>query len=194
MRSTVIVSLLLTAVLMTTAHADRVRAAESPSPSGTFDISETERKAYAQSMKEARDLVARKQYDAAIAKLDELAAQRPREAQVRFLKAMVLSDQKKIDAAMDVYRGLVADFPELPEPHNNLAVLYAQKGELDLARDELLIAIRTAPDYVVAHENLGDVYAQLAAEQYQRVVSLDKRNKTVPPKLKLMRDAATTAP
>jgi len=82
----------------------------------------------------------------------------------------------------------------MPEPHNNLAVLYAQKGELALARDELLLAIATAPDYALAHENLGDVYAQLAAEQYERAASIDKRNKTAGPKLKTVRDAIQTAP
>ena len=118
----------------------------------------------------------------------------PRRPQARFLKAVALTDQKKPDAAIAAYRALVADFPEMPEPHNNLAVLYAQKGELALARDELLLAIATAPDYALAHENLGDVYAQLAAEQYERAASIDKRNKTAGAKLKTVRDAIQTAP
>ena len=105
-----------------------------------------------------------------------------------------ISDQKKTDEAMTAYRALVADFPEMPEPHNNLAVLYAQKGELAIARDELVLAISTAPDYALAHENLGDVYAQLAAEQYERAGTIDKRNKTAPAKLKAVRDAIVAAP
>ena len=164
-------------------------AADAPSTSVPVEISEAARKAYAQTMKEARDLLARKEYDAAISKLDQLSAERPREPQARFLKGVVLTDQKKTDEAMTVYRGLTSDFPEMPEPHNNLAVLYAQKGELGLARDELLLAIQTAPDYAVARENLGDVYAQLAAEQYERATTLDKRNRTTPAKLKLVREA-----
>jgi Flp pilus assembly protein TadD len=160
----------------------------------TQEISEAARKAYANSMREARDLLTQKKYDEAIAKLDGLTASRPREPQARFLKGVALTDQKKIDAAMDVYRALITDFPEMPEPHNNLAVLYAQKGELSPARDELLLAVRAAPDYAVAHENLGDVYAQLAAEQYEQVSGLDKRNKTAPAKLKLVRDAIAAAP
>ena len=168
--------------------------ADAPTTSAPFEISEAARKAYAQTMKEARDLVARKQYDAAIAKLDQLAAERPREPQARFLKGLALTDQKKNDEAIGVYRAMVADFPEMPEPHNNLAVLYAQKGDLALARDELMLAIQTAPDYAVARENLGDVYAQLAAEQYERAATLDKRNKTAPAKLKLVRETIATAP
>jgi Flp pilus assembly protein TadD len=160
----------------------------------TQEISEEARKAYAKSMREARALVTQKKYDEAIAQLDGLAAMRPREPQARFLKGVALTDQKKIDAALMVYRDLIADFPEMPEPHNNLAVLYAQKGELAQARDELLLAVRAAPDYVVAHENLGDVYAQLAAEQYEQVSGLDKRNKSAPAKLKLVRDAVAATP
>ena len=110
------------------------------------------------------------------------------------MKAVALTDQKKADAAVAAYRSLVADFPEMPEPHNNLAVLYAQKGELALARDELLLAIGTAPDYALAHENLGDVYAQLAAEQYERAASIDKRNKTAGAKLKMVRDVIQSTP
>jgi Flp pilus assembly protein TadD len=184
-------SAIVAAVLPPFAHA-----AEAPAdaPGAPFEVSEAARKAYAQTMQEARELLLRKQYDAAIAKLDQLATERPREPQARFLKGIALTDQKKTDAALAVYRGLVADFPEMPEPHNNLAVLYAQKGELGLARDELLLAIETAPDYAVARENLGDVYAQLAAEQYQRASSLDKRNKTAPAKLKLVREATAAAP
>lgn len=163
-------------------------------PGEPFEISEAARKAYADAMKDARGLLAQKKYDEAIAKLDKLSSERPREPQARFLKGVALTDQKKLDAAIGVYRGLVADFPEMPEPHNNLAVLYGQKGELGLARDELLLAVATAPDYAVARQNLGDVYAQLAAEQYERAATLDKRNKTAPAKLKLVRDAIAVAP
>ena len=165
-----------------------------PSASATPEISEAERKAYAESMKQARALLAQKKYDEAIRELDKLTAERPREPHARFLKAVALSDQKKIDEAIAAYRALTSDFPEMPEPHNNLAVLYAQKGELAQARDELTIAISTAPDYALAHENLGDVYAQLAAEQYERAGAIDKRNKTAPAKLKAVREAIAAAP
>jgi Tfp pilus assembly protein PilF len=92
---------------------------------------------------------------------------------------------------MTVFRGILADFPELPEPRNNLAVLYAQKGEYAQARDELERAVATAPDYAVAHENLGDVYARLAAVEYEKATTLDKRNRTAGAKLKQIRDMPT---
>ncbi len=176
------------------APAPAAKAAEQPAPQGAFEFSESARKAYAQGMKDARTLLAQKKYDEAITKLDLLAKERPREPQARFLKGVALTDQDKVDAAIEVYRDLAADFPEMPEPHNNLAVLYSRKGDLGLARDELMLAVQTSPDYAIAHENLGDVYARLAAEQYDRAATLDKRSKSAAAKLKLVRDVTTVAP
>jgi len=151
------------------------------------ELSETARSRYNQGLKEATDLLAQKNYAAAIARLDALIAQRPREPQARFLKGVAQTEQGQVTAAIVTFRTLTEDYPELPEPHNNLAVLYAQKGEYDLARGELETAIMTAPDWPVAHENLGDVFARLAAGQYDRAQALDKTNKTAPAKLALVR-------
>lgn len=167
--------------------------AQSPPPAtqDPRDMGEAARKVYAQALREARDLLERKQYAEAIEKLDRLSAERPREPQARFLKGIALSDQGKADEAIAVFRAVLADFPELPEPRNNLAVLYAQKGEYALARDELERAVQTAPDYAVAHENLGDVYARLAEVEYERTMALDKRNRTAGAKLRQMREVPT---
>lgn len=151
-------------------------------------MSDTERKAYTRSLREAQDLLERKQYDEAIAKLDKLTAEQPREPQARFIKGVALTDEGKTEEAIAQFQALVADFPELPEPRNNLAVLYAKKGEYALARDELERAVQTAPDYAIAHENLGDVYTRLAVVHFERAAVLDKGNKAVPQKLKLARD------
>ena len=168
------------------------------------EFSEPARKAYAQSLKEARALLAGKKYDEAIAILDKLHTERPREPQAWFLKGLALADSGKTDAAITTYQAVLGDYPELPEPHNNLAVLYAQKGQYGLARDELEAAINAAPDYVIAYENLGDIYARLAAVNYEKAATRDARNKTAPVKLKLVREvlappaapaaAATPAP
>src|SRR4029078_13138969 len=135
------------------------------------------------------DLIDRKQYAEAMARLDSVTAEHPREPQARFLKGIALADEGRTDDAIALFRALLADFPELPEPRNNLAVLYAQKGEYAQARDALERAIQVAPDYAVAHENLGDVYARLAALEYEKTLSLDKRNRTAAAKLKLIREA-----
>lgn len=162
------------------------------------EFTEAERRAYAQSLKEARGLIELAKYDEAIVVLERLNAQRPREPQARFLKGLALADSGKIDAAIVVYQAVLGDFPELPEPHNNLAVLYAQKGEYGLARDELEAAIAAAPDYVVAYENLGDIHARLAAMNYEKAIARDPKNKSAPTKLKLVRElfapAATAVP
>ena len=163
-----------------------------PEPAPTplpAEFSDEARRAYAAGLKESRDLLAEKRYDAAIAKLETLSKERPREPQARFLKAVAESESGKPDAAMATLNALVADFPELPEVHNNLAVLYAARGNLDLAKTELELAIATSPEYAPAIENLGDVYARLAARQYERAVALEKGKGAAPAKLKLVRDA-----
>lgn len=163
-------------------------------PSLPAEYSEASRKAFAATMKEARDLMAQKRYEDAIVKLESLTRDRPREPQARFLKGVALSDLGMDDPAIAMFQGLTADFPELPEPHNNLAALYARKGKFELARRELELAIAADPEYGIANENLGDVYMQLAALQYERAAVLQKNNKTAPQKLKLVRDVLAVRP
>jgi tetratricopeptide (TPR) repeat protein len=157
-------------------------------PALPAEFSAEARKAYAAALKEARALVAQQEYALALNRLDALALERPREPQARFLKATILADQGKDDEAIAVLIALTGDFPELPEPHNNLAVLYGKKGQYEMARRELESAVATAPDYAIGHENLGDVYVRLAATQYEQSGELDKRSKTAPLKLKLVRE------
>jgi tetratricopeptide (TPR) repeat protein len=151
-------------------------------------LSDHDRKAYAETLRDARTLIDHKQYDEAIARLDPLIEKHPREPQARFMKGLALTDAGRRDDAIATFTELLSDFPELPEPRNNLAVLYAQKGEYAQARDQLELALRAAPDYAVAHENLADVYARLAATHYERAAELDKRNHTAAAKLKAVRD------
>jgi tetratricopeptide (TPR) repeat protein len=153
------------------------------------EFSDEARRAYAAGLNESRDLLAQKNYDAAIARLDTLSKQRPREPQARFLKAVAESESGKADAALATLTALAADFPELPEVHNNLAVLHAARGNLDLARTELELAIAASPEYAPAVENLGDVYSRLAVRQYERAIALEKGKGNAPAKLKLVRDA-----
>jgi tetratricopeptide (TPR) repeat protein len=168
--------------------------AQSADTSDPREFSEEARKAYAQSLKEARALIADKRYTDAIATLDKLTAERPREPQARFLKGVALTDAGKTDEAIAAFQGVLNEYPELPEPRNNLAVLYAQKGDYALARDELEAAIGAAPDYVIAYENLGDIYARLAMVNYEKAIARDARNRSAPVKLKLVRDALTPPP
>jgi Flp pilus assembly protein TadD len=168
--------------------------ANAPPPSLPPEYSQASRDAFAAGMKQARALLAQKHYDEAIAELDELSRDRPREPQARFLRGVAQTELGHDDDAIKTFEGLTSDFPELPEPHNNLAALYAKKGNLDLARRELELAIAADPDYGIANENLGDVYVRLATQQYERAAALAKNSKTLPAKLKLARDVLATKP
>ena len=163
-------------------------AAQTPPVTDPREMSDAARKAYSKGLKDARELLAEKKYAEAIVVLDSLSAERPREPQARFLKGVALTDSGRTDDAIAAYLSLVADFPELPEVRNNLAVLYGQKGNYEGARDELVAAIMAAPDYAIAYENLGDVYTRLAGNNYEKAIARDAKNKTAPPKLKLVRE------
>lgn len=124
----------------------------------------------------------------ALQKVDSILAQRPKDAQLRFLKGLILTEQNKSTEAITVFSKLTDDYPELPEPYNNLAVLYASSGQYDKARAALEMAIRTNPTYGTAHENLGDVYAKLASQSYDKALQLDSGNSGAKLKLTLVKN------
>ncbi len=125
---------------------------------------------------------------AALDHANRYLAGKPKDAQARFLKGLILGDLGKTNDAIEVLKGLTEDFPELPEPYNNLAVLYASQGRYEAARNALEMAIRTHPDYATAHENLGDIYAKMAAIEYGKVLALDSGNQTAQTRLRLIRN------
>jgi tetratricopeptide (TPR) repeat protein len=125
---------------------------------------------------EAQRLYGQGKLPAALEKIDAYLVAQPRDAQGRFLRGLVLTDQKRTAEAIQVFTALTEDFPELAEPYNNLAVLYAAQGNYERARAVLELAIQTHPAYALAQENLGDIYAQLAARAYDRALQLDRAN------------------
>lgn len=129
----------------------------------------------------------------ALTKADQYLAGKPRDAQMRFLKGVILTESGKPADAISTFSKLTEDYPELPEPYNNLAVLYAGQSQFDKARAALEMAIRTNPSYATAHENLGDVYAKLASQAYSKALQLDANNTGVQPKLALIRDLFSPA-
>src|SRR6476661_4063407 len=114
--------------------------------------------AFADESAEVSNLVRAGEYAAALGKADSFLARHPRDAQMRFLKGVILTEQNKSAEAIAIFTKLTEDFPDLPEPYNNLAVLYASSGQYDKARVALDTAIRTNPAYATAYENLGDVH------------------------------------
>jgi Flp pilus assembly protein TadD len=142
----------------------------------------------ADDLREAQKLYGQGKLQPALDKVEIFLKSQPRDPQGRFLKGLVLTEQKRIPDAIQVFTGLTEDFPELPEPYNNLAVLYASQGNYDKAKSALELAIHTHPSYATAYENLGDIYAQLASRAYDRALQLDKTNTTAQLKLAMVKD------
>jgi tetratricopeptide (TPR) repeat protein len=119
-------------------------------------------------------------------RIDKFLAGKPRDAQGRFLKGLILTEMNRPNEAIQVFAKLSEDYPELPEPYNNLAVLYASQGQYEKARVALESSIRTHPSYATAHENLGDIYAKLASQAYDKALQLDSSNTGAKTKLAMI--------
>jgi tetratricopeptide (TPR) repeat protein len=130
----------------------------------------------------------------ALEQADAYLATRPRDAQMRFNKGLILTEQKKTADAIHIFSSLSEEYPDLPEPYNNLAVLYASQGQYEKAREALEAAIRTHPSYSTAHENLGDIYAKMASQAYGKAFQLDKGNAAAQTKLTLIKDLFANKP
>jgi Flp pilus assembly protein TadD len=127
------------------------------------------------------------QTSAALERADRTLATHPKDAQMRFLKSVILAETGRTGEALGLLQQIVQDYPELAEPHNNLAALYAGSGEYGKSRAELEETIRLNPGYAPAHENLGDVQALLAAQSYARALRLEPGSASLPRKLALVR-------
>ncbi|MDP2824541.1 MAG: tetratricopeptide repeat protein [Sulfuritalea sp.] len=133
------------------------------------------------------------QHAQAMEQIDKYLVGKPKDAQGRFLKGILLTEMNKPNEAIAVFSRLTEDYPELPEPYNNLAVIYAQQKQYDKAKQALEMAIRTHPSYATAHENLGDIYARLASQAYDKALQIDSSNSSAQNKLALIRDLMSTA-
>jgi len=142
----------------------------------------------ADDLREAQKLYGQGKVQPAMDKVEAFLRAQPKDPQGRFLKGLLLTEEKKVPEAIKVFTGLTEDYPELPEPYNNLAVLYASQGNYDKAKSALELAIHTHPSYATAHENLGDIYAQLASRAYDRALQLDKNNTSAQVKLAMVKD------
>jgi len=94
---------------------------------------------------QVEQLMRQDQIEPALAKIQAHLAQRPRDPQMRFWQAVLLTRQGKREQAMQVYTALTQDFPELAEPHNNLGVLQAANNDIDLAQRSFELALRADP-------------------------------------------------
>ncbi len=147
--------------------------------------------AYADESQEVAKLYRQGNHAQALQRADAYLASKPKDAQMRFQKGLILTEQNKIADAIRIFSSLATDHPNLPEPYNNLAVLYASQGQYEKAKDALEQAIRTHPSYSTAHENLGDIYAKMASQAYDKALQLDKGNAAAQTKLALIKDLFT---
>jgi len=142
----------------------------------------------ADDVQEAAKLLKAGQHKQALDLVNKVLAAKPRDAQARFLKGLIFTEQGKSKDAIEIFTKLTQDYPELPEPYNNLAVIYASQGQYDRARAALEQSIRTHPSYATAYENLGDVYAKLASQAYDKALQIDSSNTAAKNKLSLVRE------
>lgn len=142
----------------------------------------------ADDVQEATMLLKAGQHKQALDLVNKVLAAKPRDAQARFLKGIIYTEQGKSKDAIEIFTKLTQDYPELPEPYNNLAVIYASQGQYDKARAALEQSIRTHPSYATAYENLGDVYAKLASQAYDKALQIDSSNTAAKNKLSLVRE------
>lgn len=148
----------------------------------------------ANTVQEASRLLRQGQQAQALEQIDRFLADKPKDAQGRFLKGTILAEMGRNPEAIGIFTKLTEDYPELPEPYNNLAVIYAQQKQYDKAKQSLEQAIRTHPSYATAHENLGDLYARLATQAYGKALQLDSSNTSAQSKLALIKDLASASP
>jgi tetratricopeptide (TPR) repeat protein len=144
--------------------------------------------AHADGIEDANNLFKQGHHSQALDQVNSYLAIKPKDAQARFLKGLILTEQAKTVEAINIFSALTEDYPDLPEPYNNLAVLYAGQGQYEKARQSLEMAIRTHPSYATAHENLGDIYAKMASQAYDRALQLDRSNTATQTKLAMIQE------
>jgi tetratricopeptide (TPR) repeat protein len=142
----------------------------------------------ADEIQDAQKLMKAGQHKQALVLVDKVLKSKPKDAQARFLKGLILTEQGNSKEAIEIFTKLTQDYPDLPEPYNNLAVIYASQGQYDKARGALEQSIRTHPSYATAYENLGDVYAKLASQAYDKALQIDSSNTAAKNKLSLVRE------
>lgn len=117
---------------------------------------------------EVHTRIAKGDLEGALRSADAALAANPRDAQSRFLHALVLMDLQRNAQALAAFERLSQEYPELPEPFNNIALLHAREGRLELARQALGAALRNDPGHRAARINLGEVHLMLAVQAWEQ--------------------------
>ena len=132
---------------------------------------------------QTRELIELGKYEEAESIIIMQLNEKPRDAQWRYLEALLkaemglsMKNRDILDTAVFLFERLSEEFPELPEPYNNLAVLYDKMGQEQKAIKSFKLAILNNPDYTLAYENLADLYLFLARETYLEGMSKGRKN------------------
>jgi Flp pilus assembly protein TadD len=124
----------------------------------------------------------------ALQRTDQALKARPRDAQLRFVRGVLLADLKRDDDAMAAFQQLHEDYPELPDPLNNLAVIHAGQGRIDEARAALESALRNDAQHRHARENLAEIYLRLAMRLWSGLTASGPADPVIERKLRLARE------
>jgi len=143
---------------------------------------------HANTLADVTKLMKQGQQAQALDQVDKYLAAKPKDAQGRFLKGLLLTEMNKTGDAIAIFQKLTEDFPELPEPYNNLAVIHAAQGRYESAHRLLQQALLAQPNYVTAYENLGDLYLSMAEQAYGKALGLDSGNRVAKAKLETSRE------
>lgn len=150
-------------------------------------VSGVSKVAWADEVGDVNALIQSAQYAEALSRADSFINKNPRDAQMRFLKGVILAEQNKTNEAISIFTKLTEQFPNMPEPYNNLAVLYAGNGQYEKARNALDAGLRTNPAYATVYENLGDLHARLAIQSYDKALQVDSGEMAQKSRLILLR-------
>ena len=74
----------------------------------------------AQTLPDIQRLMKQNQMPQALEKVDIYISTKPKDAQGRFLKGLILTEMGRPADAIAIFTKLTEDFPEVPEPYNNL--------------------------------------------------------------------------
>jgi len=139
-----------------------------------------------------QELLRRGQADVALRAADDELTRQPRNAELRFLRAVALMDLQRNSEAAQAFTALAEEYPELPDPWNNLALLHVRAGQPELARQALETALRNDPTHRTARLNLGEVYLMLAAQSWETAARLSVLEPAWTRRLQAVRDLLGT--
>jgi Flp pilus assembly protein TadD len=127
--------------------------------------------AHSDAAAEVRELIGRGDLAAALQRAEKAVVADPGDAQLRFLRGVVLMDLHRDTEALALYIEMTQRYPELADPYNNIALLQVRAGHLEQARQALLAALRSDPRHRIARINLGQVELMLALEAWEEAAS-----------------------